>query len=90
MARGWESKSVEDQVETAAAAKQTRAPAHLTPQQREQQTLKQSLLMSRAQTLKRLESATNPNYRTQLERALKYLDEQLGQIERELEASRER
>jgi hypothetical protein len=81
MARGWESKSVEDQVQTAEAAQQTRAAPHLAPQQRERQTRKQSLLMSRAQTVKRLESATNPNYRAQLERALNYLDEQLSELE---------
>lgn len=81
MARGWESKSVEDQVETTEAAKQARPAPHLTPEQRERQTRKQSLLMSRAQTIKRLASATNPNYRVQLERALNYLDEQLSELE---------
>jgi hypothetical protein len=77
MARGWESKSVEDQVAAAEAAKEARAKPHLSAQQREVLERKRSLLLSRAQVRARLDLATNENYRKQLERALKHLDEQL-------------
>lgn len=81
MARGWESKSVEEQVQAADAARETRGERRLTQQQRERQVKKQSLLLSRAQTLSRLKSATNPNYRAQLESALRHLDQQLQELE---------
>jgi hypothetical protein len=81
MARGWESKSVEDQVAAAEAAKEARAKPRLSAPAREAQERIQSLLLSRAQVRARLASATNANYRKQLERALKHLDEQLEVIQ---------
>ncbi len=81
MARGWESKSIEDQIDAADAARQERAERHLGAQQRERQARKQSLLLSRAQTLARLKAATNSRYRAQLELALKHLDKQLSELD---------
>ena len=81
MARGWESKSVEDQVAAAEAAREARAKPHLSAQEREALERKRSLLLSRAQVCARIASATNVNYRKQLERALKHLDEQLEAIQ---------
>jgi hypothetical protein len=81
MARGWESKSVEDQLDAADAARQDRAERHLSAQQRERQAKKESILLSRAQTLARLKAATNARYRAQLELALKHLDQQLKDLE---------
>jgi hypothetical protein len=77
MARGWESKSVEDQIDNAKADRDAQIEPRLTPQQRQQQELKQSLLLSRAQTLSRLEAATSERYRAQLQSTLDYLDAQL-------------
>jgi len=81
MARGWESKSVEDQVAAAEAAREARAKPHLTDQQRAQETERQSLLLSRAQVTDRLKRATNPRYRAQLESALKDLDARLRDLQ---------
>ena len=81
MARGWESKSVEDQLDAADAARQDRAERHLSAQQRQRQAKKESILLSRAQTLARLKAATNARYRAQLELALKHLDQQLKDLE---------
>lgn len=81
MARGWESKSVEDQLDAADAARQDRAERHLSAQQRERQAKRESILLSRAQTLARLKAATNARYRVQLELALKHLDQQLKDLE---------
>jgi hypothetical protein len=81
MARGWESKSVEDQVAEAEAAKEARAKPHLTEQERAIETERQSLLLSRAQVMNRLKLATNARYRTQLEAALKDLDARLGDLQ---------
>ena len=81
MARGWESKSVEDQIDAAKADRDAQIKPRLTSQQREQRELKQSLLLSRAQTLRRLKAATNDRYRAQLQSALDHLDAQLAQCE---------
>ena len=81
MARGWESKSVEDQIDAAKADRDAQIEPRLTQRQREQRELKQSLRLSRAQTLRRLEAATNERYRAQLQSALDHLDAQLARCE---------
>ena len=81
MARGWESKSVEDQKSEAEADRDAQIKPRLTQQQRERDELKQSLRLSRAQTLRRLEAATNERYRAQLKSALDNLDAQLAQFD---------
>lgn len=83
MARGWESKSVEDQVADAEAAKEARAKPYMTAEQRAKETERQSLLLSRAQTINRLKQATNPKYRTQLESALRHLENRLRELDTE-------
>ena len=84
MARGWESKSVEDQIGAAQAAlaeRDARAKTRLSPQQREQKERRHSLLLSRSQILSRLKVTTNPRYRAQLELALEHLEAQLQECE---------
>ena len=81
MARGWESKSVEDQIGAAEAAKEARAKPQLSPQERERETRRQSLLLSRAQIIGRLKRATNARYRAQLEKTLQHLEKELREVE---------
>ena len=81
MARGWESKAVEDQIDAAQARKDARVKRELSAAEREQHARKQSLLLSRAQTVSRLKLARNERYRKQLESALKHLDSQLQELE---------
>jgi hypothetical protein len=81
MARGWESKSVEDQVADAEGAKDDRAKLHLSQQERVKETQRQSLLLSRAQVTGRLKLATNPRYRTQLEAALQDIEKKLSELD---------
>ena len=81
MARGWESKSVEDQVADAEAAKDDRAKLHLSAQERVVENQRQHLQMSRTQIMGRLEAATNPRYRTQLEAALQDLEDKLRELD---------
>jgi hypothetical protein len=80
MARGWESKSVEDQIDTAQAERHERQRAVVTMQERERQTRKQSLLLSRSRTVSLLKAAHNERYRKQLELALQHLDAQLHEL----------
>ena len=83
MARGWESKSVEDQVAAAEAAKEARAKPQLSAEQRERQERRESLRLSRANIIARLKTARNVNYRAQLEKALEGLDKQLAALDLE-------
>jgi hypothetical protein len=77
MARGWESKSVEQQQEEA-TANVARGP-RLTPEQVAEKQKRRTLELSRTQIAQQLEAASNPKYRQMLEAALKELDAQLGQ-----------
>jgi hypothetical protein len=81
MARGWESKSVEDQVADAEAAKDDRAKHHLSQQERVKETQRQSLLMSRGQIAGRIKRTTNARYRAQLEQALEHLEKELAELD---------
>jgi hypothetical protein len=75
MARGWESKSVEQQQEEASSVKTRGAP--LTPEQAAREKRRQGLLLSRQRVLQQLEAASNPRHRQMLESALADLDAQL-------------
>jgi hypothetical protein len=78
MARGWESKSVEEQISSAESsprsATKRKAPA---PQELESIRKKENILLSRTRVVRELENAQNPRYRAQLNMALKALDAQL-------------
>jgi hypothetical protein len=76
MARGWESKSVEQQQEQLSASTEPRRK-QLTPEQIDQQKRRQGLQLSRQHILQQLEVASNPQHRSMLEAALAELDSQL-------------
>ncbi len=76
MARGWESKSVEQQQEEA-TANVARGP-RLSPEQLAEKKKRRTLELSRAQIAQQLEAASNPKHRQMLETALKDLDRQLA------------
>lgn len=78
MARGWESKSVESQME--AAATRRAEPANgLSVEEAQILRQRESLKLSRTRILHDLEKATNPRYRDQLKAALLHLDQKLSQ-----------
>jgi hypothetical protein len=79
MARGWESKSVEQQ-QAEATTPSSKPPARLTPEQMKTQRQKQGLLLSRQRVLQQLASAQNPTHRKMLEKALADLDAQLAPL----------
>ena len=76
MARGWESKSVEQQQEEA-TANVARGP-RLTPEQVAEKQKRRTLELSRVRIGQQLEAASNPKHRQMLEAALRDLDAQLG------------
>ncbi len=77
MARGWESKSIEDQQAEAerAAAEARRAP--LTPLQQRRETL----LLAHSQLQNQLENVRHEAHRQMLLRSLQALDAELTQLE---------
>jgi hypothetical protein len=79
VARGWESKSVEEQ-QAQAISPSGPAGQALTPDQIANRRQKQSLLLSRQRVLQQLEAAQNPRHREMLQIALADLDAHLVQL----------
>jgi hypothetical protein len=78
VARGWESKSVELQQDDARS--EVEPKPLLTPEQREIESRKEGLKLSRSRTLGQLHAAESPRYRKILEQTLAELDEQIGRL----------
>jgi hypothetical protein len=81
MARGWESKSIESQVEAAEARRESRQRPQVTAEEAEKVRRRESLLLSRTRVLHDLQETQNERYRETLRAALKHLDEKLAQLE---------
>ena len=81
MARGWESKSVESQIESAESRRAASRSAEIDVIEAERIHQRQSLRLSRTRVLRDLEHANNPRYRKILEAALKHLDEKLAKLQ---------
>ncbi len=79
MARGWESKSIEEQ-QSQAASIEPKAGPRPTPDQLARQHQQQGLLLSRARVIQQLETAQNAQHRKMLEGALADLDDQLARL----------
>jgi hypothetical protein len=81
MARGWESKSVEAQIDMAEARKSSAAPES-SPDPRILETLrrKEHVLLSRTRVLRELANVESPRYKAVLEKALADLDAQLATL----------
>jgi hypothetical protein len=80
MARGWESKSVESQIESAEATR-SKSNQRPTPGQQEAGRERQRLELSRTYLLQRIALAANPAYTHALEQALKEIEEKLARLE---------
>ncbi|HWF03834.1 MAG TPA: hypothetical protein VHA06_09115 [Candidatus Angelobacter sp.] len=79
MARGWESKSVEEQIELAAEkAASLKTETRVNEAEATRQRELDSLQLSRTRVLQDIASASNPKYREQLQRSLDFLDEKLA------------
>jgi hypothetical protein len=77
MARGWESKSVEQQqAEMSEERKTVRAP--LSPDEQQRNRKREGLLLSRERLRQQLRAASNPRHRQMLEQAIAELDSQLS------------
>jgi hypothetical protein len=80
MARGWESKSVEQQqAEMSERRKTVRAP--ISPEQQRRNRKREGLLLSRGRLTQQLQAASNRHHRQMLEQAIAELDHQLASFE---------
>ncbi len=79
MARGWESKSVEDQQADAAAEKK-QYKARLTSEQIKRQQEIEGIELSKRRVQQQLQSAMNSQHREILQRALAELEHKLSAL----------
>jgi hypothetical protein len=79
MARGWESKAVEEQ-QAEARTKSDPTKVRLDPGQVAKQKEQQGLLLSRQRVLQQLQTAQNPFHRKMLEGALNHLEALLARL----------
>jgi hypothetical protein len=88
MARGWESKAVESQIESAEADGSTSKRAQLSAEQIRRERELESIELSRTRVLQDLAIAVNPRYRELLERSLQFLDERIAAINGPIKSDR--
>ncbi len=79
MARGWESKFVETQMESAETSSQETSDQDNPDPERMRQH--QALLLSRSRVLQQLQLSQNPRHREMLNRALADLDQELSHFD---------
>lgn len=77
MARGWESKSVESQIDQAAENQSTNSKGPLNDGEKKARREREILLLARARVLQQLEASTNERYSESRREALRELDEKL-------------
>lgn len=79
MARGWESKDVESQVEETQAPRQTPSGSK-SAEQIDRERQRTDLQLSRTRIVNELASATHPNHRKSLEAALAHLEKKISEL----------
>jgi len=81
MARGWDSKAVEDQQSAAETEKARRSRPALSARERDIQSKRDGLMLARAKIAADLEAASDPRYRTMLGQALAHIDAEIGALQ---------
>jgi hypothetical protein len=80
MARGWESKDVESQVESGQAPPGHYGNNSKSAEQLRREQERNDLQLSRTRIVHDLDSATHPNHRKSLEAALAHLDKKISDL----------
>ena len=80
MARGWESKSVEAQMEESRVARSTKIRPAIKAEQAQSCIKKADLLLSRSRVLQQLEHSTNERFDELMRRTLADLDRQIAAL----------
>ena len=81
MARGWESKGVEEQIRAREAERQKSVEPTVTPAEAKRRAKREGLLLARNRTSNLLQTAANERYRQILENTLAHIDDQLAQLD---------
>ena len=81
MARGWESKAVEAQIEESTYKPSTYQDSSVSPQERQVFIKKQDLLLSRKRIVQQIEESSSERYSDLLRRTLADLDAQISDFE---------
>jgi hypothetical protein len=85
MARGWESKSVEAQIETSVGPDQEPGKHRTAQADAALQRQGDGLRLARIRVLHDLEAARHPRHRAILQAALDHLDRELDRLSKELD-----
>jgi len=80
VARGWESKSVEDQINEREAAGDDAQKNNPSPQDLERKSRRSGMLLARSRTQTSLDATRDGRYRALLERTLEHLDSELKKL----------
>lgn len=83
MARGWESKAIEDQISAAEAREEARAKQALTESEIQRRKRKEGLLLERARITREMQEGHKRRYLVLLERALEHVEAELARLERD-------
>ena len=81
MARGWESKSVESQIESAKDKTTSGSEPQSTDKQKKVERERQGLLLARTYLLRRIESSSNERYTQSLRQALEEIDQKIANLD---------
>jgi hypothetical protein len=81
MARGWESKSVEEQISAAEDRQHATATAAVKAFDVDRRKRKQGLLLERARITREMEQSLKKRYVELLERALAHVDAEIAKLE---------
>jgi hypothetical protein len=85
MARGWESKSVEEQIESAEYRRTKIRPILKTADQIRREKERDSIELTRTRVMRDLAEATHPRHRELLQAALQHLNEQIAALAEAIE-----
>jgi DNA invertase Pin-like site-specific DNA recombinase len=77
MARGWESKNIEEQMATAQATAEARDTNKRTPEEMAKARERQGLMLAKAKLENDLKSVVHANHRAMLEKALQEIQDKL-------------
>src|ERR1044071_329825 len=78
MARGWESKAIEDQISAAEAKQEARAKSAMTEREIEREKRRRGLLLERTRLVRQMQEARDDRYVALLQRALQHVDAELA------------
>jgi hypothetical protein len=80
MARGWESKDVQSQVEDRKIVADNPEKTPKNPEEVRKEIERRGLVLSRKRVANDLVNATHPNHRKSLEAALEHLDKKIAEL----------